>query len=397
MKLYKILFAGLGFLATFASCELKDEIKGGTNSTDKMGMLAVDLALQSATANITKADGLEQSFPVEIYAGDAAYLIFATYKDLKEEAVANGGAIALPEGTYRIVAHTAGELPAQSAEAYYSGQEIVDIVQGVTSNVNISCKMQNIKFQLYYTAEFLTKFSSWSVIIAGGDADGLIKVFDETQTDPAPFFFKPIANMSVMTLTIQATHAVSGNSISKTYTIDKSQAQNKDEVDSPYFTANDFIKVTLNPGEDPTVEEPDAPSGAAFDVKVDLGWEDRDDTIQIPVEEEDTSVTDPDPVVPGEGMPSLSCEYFDTPVTYSMEKEDWPASADVIMDVPNGIKSVIVTITGGNSGFASVMEEMSFDKGLELVGNQMINELFGGLGLSVGSPSTNDTYDIATT
>ena len=93
-----------------------------------------------------------------------------------------------------------------------------------------------------------------------------------------------------------------------------------------------------------------------------------------------------------EGMPSLSCEYFDTPVTYSMEKEDWPASADVIMDVPNGIKSVIVTITGGNSGFASVMEEMSFDKGLELVGNQMINELFGGLGLSVGSPSTNDTY-----
>ena len=85
-------------------------------------------------------------------------------------------------------------------------------------------------------------------------------------------------------------------------------------------------------------------------------------------------------------------------IVYTLNGSDQPASADVIISAPNGLKSMIVKIVAGNEDFGTTISDLSrlgldFVNGVEMVGNEIIGEVLGAfLGdSSVSAPSVDDT------
>ena len=114
--------------------------------------------------------------------------------------------------------------------------------------------------------------------------------------------------------------------------------------------------------------------------------------MEIPVEDVPTEPEEPgDENAPTMQMPS------DGNIVYTLNGSDQPASADVIISAPNGLKSMIVKIVAGNDDFAKTIADLSgtldFVNGVEMVGNEIIGEVLGAfLGdSSVSAPGVGDT------
>lgn len=68
----------------------------------------------------------------------------------------------------------------------------------------------------------------------------------------------------------------------------------------------------------------------------------------------------------------------------------YPTAQNIDITAPKGIKSMKVTITSGNEGFAATVDDLGFvDR--ELVGDTVLADLFTGLGLAISLPEANAT------
>lgn len=356
MKQIKILALSALAATALVSCELKDELKGGGGPSET-GALELSLAVSVPTGEAeaaTKATDDVTTFPVSIVNAETQETVksWSTYAEIT-------GPVVLPVGAYTVKAHTPGDIQKVMAEPYYGGSEDLVITQGVTSQVSMECTPMNIRVKLGYSADFKTTFKSWDVTLDDGQDNTL--TFTQESSDAAVYWYLE-GQVSTLKLNVTAVNQQDETvRFQKTFT--KADADNPYSNDNPYFTGGDALDITLNVEGEVDVDNPEIGIG----VTVDITFSNTDETVEIPVDEEDPTPDNPDdggdtPEPTGDiTITDNGTGYLKNGVTVT--GTDYPDDVAVVMNVKNKIKSVFVKIETTNDTFKGMVADMGLVDG----------------------------------
>ena len=369
MKIQHTLTWALCALVSLASCEMKDEIFDKNQVTGDVGYLNLAVSAQNKVTKAATDEGTSSNsvsvdnFEVEISNSEGVYRQFDSYTELQE-----AGKITLPVGEYTINAHTPGDIAPKMDHPYYNGEESLKITKDTETSAKVICTMQNTKIQLNYGETFATVYKSWDITISDGSEN--ILTYDETNLNPAATYWLIADNVSAIKVHIEA-YLQDGTKITEDRSITK-----PDDAESNYWSGSDALTITMEPGT-PTV--PDDPNGATINITVEVSFSDSEVTEEIPVEggndggEEGGETTDPDEGDgDGEGSataPTLSGEYLNKTVNFDVSAgtDNFP-TVEIIMDVSEGIQSVVVKAETNNTNLERILNGMGFSSGVNLVG-----------------------------
>lgn len=374
MKKTNIFTIGLALVAGLSSCEMADEMRG--NDSDA-GMGALDLAV-SVAETVSRADASPSTDNFEVVITDTENAE-NTYTYVYSELTAP---VSLPVGTYTVAAHTPGEIATQMTEPYYGGSEPLTITQGVTSEVNVVCKMENTKITMSYSDDFKSTFRDWNITLNNG-ADKTLTFTNEDMTDDAIYWYVG-EGVATMMMDVRAT-TTTGEQITDQKKFTKADADQSHDDDNPNFAGGDFLNINIDIDEN-------EPSGdnrpqISFDINVDLTFGNSDVTVEIPVED----VTEPeDPDQPGDENNIVISDngtgYLTNGVT--VEGGNYPDDVAVVMNVPDSIKSVYVKIITTNNTFRGMVTDMGLVDG---DGMDLASESASGLATLFELPSVGAT------
>ena len=390
MKKLNILLLG-GLLAFgLASCEMKDELWGENESTDK-GLLDLGVALKKAQQ--TKAGGETADFPVIIEKADGTQVDSLTYSEIN-------GPVELTVGTYTIRAHSAEKLEKRMKVPYYAGETAVTIEKGSTAKADISCTMKNTKIQFSLSALVGAGYDSWTVT-ANAEGGFIYEVKSGTD-NVAPVYW--YLNNSVSDINVDITATKDGKTYKGHKTFSKKDAnETYEDDDSQYFGGGESLIIQIDPkpaedggdeggdsgdggdeGGDGGDDKPTTPEQGTigdFEISVDITFEDSEDTVNIPVDgtgSGDGTEEKPDDGGNTGGGTTEDGEEdkpADTAITISdngtgyltngvtVVGTDYPTDVAVVMNVPNGIKNVYVKIESTNETFKGMVADMGLVDG----------------------------------
>ena len=408
MKKLNILLLG-GLLAFgLASCEMKDELWGEKESTDK-GLL--DLGVAFKKSQQTKAGGETDDFPVIIEKTDGTQVDSLTYSEIN-------GPVELTVGTYTIRAHSAEKLEKRMKVPYYAGETAVTIEKGSTAKADISCTMKNTKIQFSLSELVGGGYDSWTVSAnAGGEFAYSVSGNTETNVDNvAPIYW--YLNGTVSEIKVDVTATKDGKTYKGHTVFHKSDAdETYEDDDAQFFGGGESLTIQIKPtidedggdeggdsgdggdeGGDGGDDKPTTPEQGTigdFEISVDITFEDSEDTVNIPVD--GTGSGDSSTTTPGgdgteekpddggnTGGGTTDDKPTDTAITISdngtgyltngvtVTDGKYPDDVAVVMNVPNGIKNVYVKVDTDNPDFASAAGSMGLTtgEGLDLTGEQ---------------------------
>lgn len=377
-----IYVAGMLMAAGLASCEMKDELKGNTEIVySEVGYLDLGVAVGQGSSRAEDSSVSANDFPVEIVGTDVEYTkIFESYEKMLEESP-----IVLPVGNYTVTAHTNGILEAVMDNPYYGGQTPLTIKKDVTETAEVVCKMENTKIQMVYDTEFLNTFDTWDITVTDGSQH--ILTYTEADKNPKAKYWLIQEGISAIKVQIEAITKDSVK-VSETRLISKPE-----DADSEFWGGSDDLKITMTPGD------PDANTGVGgIEVKVEITFTERDETVEIPVEGDD-EVTEPsEPEKPGDEEDTEDSEEEGPSViipqsTYILP-DDASKNANVTIKAEAGIKSVMVVIKADNNSFEDalgLLEGVNFSTGVELVGNNSLEEILSYIAPGLKVPAAGDT------
>ena len=390
MKKLNILLLG-GLLALgLASCEMKDELWGEKESTEK-GLLDLGVALKKAQQ--TKAGGETANFPVIIEKADGTQVDSLTYSEIN-------GPVELTVGTYTIRAHSAEKLEKRMKVPYYAGETAVTIEKGSTAKADISCTMKNTKIQFSLSALVGAGYDSWTVT-ANAEGGFIYEVKSGTD-NVAPVYW--YLNNSVSDINVDITATKDGKTYKGHKTFSKKDAnETYEDDDSQYFGGGESLIIQIDPkpaedggdeggdsgdggdeGGDGGDDKPTTPEQGTigdFEISVDITFEDSEDTVNIPVDgtgSGDGTEEKPDDGGNTGGGTTEDGEEdkpADTAITISdngtgyltngvtVVGTDYPTDVAVVMNVPNGIKNVYVKIESTNETFKGMVADMGLVDG----------------------------------
>ena len=241
MKLINTLAIGLLAFAGLTSCEMKDEIKGGKDSSE-VGYLELGVSVDAKKNQITKAAENTGTGTVGRYSADDFPVIitgvtnsefskkYNTYKELQAE-----GAIELPVGNYKIESHSAEELKDVMDQPYFAGNTNLSILKGVKSDATVLCGMLNTKISLSYESQFLAFMQDWTITISDGKH---IITYTGTKSNPStpqPKYVVIAENTSKLIVTVTGTK-IDGEKVNESRNITKPTGSN-----SEYWGAADDL------------------------------------------------------------------------------------------------------------------------------------------------------------
>ena len=351
MKLFNTILVGTAFLIGITSCEMKDEIKGNGDGGDSsvMGLLSLNLSAVETTNDVnTKASGVStDNFKVNIVrANGTVYKAFNTFAQLKEESP-----VQIPIGKYTIEASSPGEIPSVSKSPYFAGDKAIQIEENLTASAEVACNIQNVKFGLTLADNFKETFPSYSISLQSGT--DLAYTYSSENGDLAPVYLDASKVKSDIIILIKAVKA------------DNTVIQLRKTLSKPDgyggFEAGDFLNITFDVADvDPDQPSPGTPTqpGTAISVKVDMTFNNREETITIDVVDDTTDPDNPDQ--PGTNGPTLTCQYFSSPINISPSSTA-PSKVDVAIEAPNKIANLKVTITSDNAGFTGALAAMGIN------------------------------------
>lgn len=392
MKKIYTLAASFLLCAGLVSCEMKDEIFGGTESAEK-GYLNLGVAVNSSENTVvTRAEGdgvtddgkntdsavSADDFPVDITCTTNPHYSrsFASYADLMEE-----NPIELSVGTYTVSAHSNLTLEKKMPVPYYEGvSETLTITKDVESKADVECKMKNTKIQMKYNSEFLAKFDTWTITIDDGtenlNGEGNVLTFTESDKNPAAVYWLIAENKNKIMVNITATN-MDGETVTDSRTLTKPAGGNTE-----FWTGGDALTITME-GITP---DPGNPSGVTgIDISVDVTFDEEEETVEVPV----TPGT-------GEGEPEDSnLDISITPDTYTLPTDmEKTAEVSITTSAANGLTSVIVQITPDNSGFGQALNgvgliyEIDFLNGAEIIDNDNLENIVSEIAPGLTAPAT---------
>lgn len=366
MKLINILATGLLAIAGLTSCEMKDEIKGGKDSSE-VGYLELSVSVDAKRNQVTKAAESAGSGSVGSYSADDFPVIitgvtnsefsktYDTYKDLQ-----TAGAIELPVGNYKIESHSAGELKDIMDNPYFAGETDLSITKGVTSNATVLCSMQNTKISLSYTSKFLASMAEWEITISDGKSILTYKGTNGNPGTPLPKYIVVAEKTSKFVVTVTGTK-IDGEKVNESRNITK-----PDGSGSAYWGPADDLSIKMDLNEEVVV-----PGISGIIITVDVTFAESEETVEIDVTPEEGGGTTPEPEEPStETDPSITSEYLDKPITGVVDGQTVtgaPEHALVNINANAGFKSLQVKITGGNDGFQGSLEALGLDAGKDLL------------------------------
>ena len=382
MKLFNTITACLLLCAGLVSCEMKDELKGSGAGTSEVGYLNLGVAVNaSQNSVVSRADNANDNanddgenvgvavsaddFPVTIIGvTDPSYSKeYESYAALKAE---NGGKVELPIGEYTVTAHSNAELEPQMATPYYEGTTPIKITAGVESSAEVKCTMKNMKIQLTYTANFLTKFESWYITIDDG-CDNILN-FDETDKNPAAVYWMVAENVTEIKVAITAMPMGGGQEVTESRLLSKPDGSN--------WAGSDALTIQM---EEKTSDDPTGIQGSGITINASVSFDEEEEDVPVTVKP-GGSTEGPDE---GEGDDNEDPEL--PTVTFPQNTYTLPADASKNADAvitstaEGGIQSVVVQILAGNDGFSTITSGMGFTDGLELVGNTSLGGLIGSI------------------
>lgn len=362
MKKYSILIGLLAFMIGFSSCEMRDEIMGRNEIGKDAGALELDLSsiyngVTMSRADATVDNGTASGNFKEEDVDINKYTLVVTNSDTQEEVAKavvadlknQEGKIIIPlnEGNYSVQAYNYdGENVSVSERPFFKGKQTFSVAKGISTNVDLTCKLACIEIELALTTSFTDSFKDdYTVTIDNGE--NASQVFDNRSIGKKYYLKTPVQNNS-LNVSIKA-DSKEGNHIDLLATVQKPADA---EGGSSNLEGGDSFVINLT--EDGATE-----SHLSIGLTVDLTFTEEGKTIEIPVE----NITYTGPEEPGEGgetdteEPDTSITFEGLPATYTCTygDSDIPGLQDVRILAPNGIKNLNVTISGEIAGLLGMV------------------------------------------
>ena len=384
MKLFNTITACLLLCAGLVSCEMKDELKGSGAGTSEVGYLNLGVAVNASQNSVVSRaddvtdDGKNENVGVSVSADEFPVTItgvtdpsyskeYESYAALKAE---NGGKVELPIGEYTVTAHSNAELEPQMATPYYEGTTPIKITAGVESSAEVKCTMKNMKIQLTYTANFLTKFESWYITISAGNNT---LEFDDTDKNPAAVYWLVAENVTEIKVDITATPMSGGQEVTESRLLSKPDGSN--------WAGSDALTIQM---EEKTSDDPTGIQGSGITINASVSFDEDSEDVPVTVkpgggsseepeepgtgEDDDEEEEEPEP---SEEKPTVSSSYSEQTITFSKAQNNAPKDVVVNMSAPNGIQHVYIKATTTDEetlqGIFTAMGFMTGD-GLDFVG-----------------------------
>lgn len=352
------IIASLFCLAVLSSCELKDELTGTKGGKQEMGALELSVSvpqeITESRAN-TEAPG---NYPVVVMNKETEEEAYnGTYEAMENP-------LRLPVGTYIVSSHTPGDIETTMLSPYYGGEKEMTISKEITSVLDVVCKMLNTKITLNLGDDFKSAFTEWTITLNDGNAHVL--TFTQENVENKTVYWYLGANSQVATLTMDITATTTdGVKVRDQKQFTKADASENYENDNPNFTGGDALNINIGAIEE-SDPEPEQQPQIGFDISVDITFDGRDETVEIPVEDVPTT----EPEEPGESEDSGNevititdggTGYLTNGVVVSGGK--FPTDVNVIMNVEKGVQNVFVKVGTTNSTFEVMVTELGLVDG----------------------------------
>lgn len=349
------IIASLFCLGALSSCELKDELTGPKGENSEMGALELTVSVSESAAQSRANSEAPGNYPVVIVNKDTEEEAYnGTYEEMKKP-------LSLPVGTYTVNSHTPGDIKTSMTSPYYGGEKEMTITKGVVSVLDMVCKMLNTKISLKLGDDFKAAFKEWTINLNDGSGHVLKFTEADVENNVVYWYFGDNAHVSTLTMDITAT-TQDGVKIRDQKQFTKADAEESYEDDSDEFTGGDALNINIGAIEESTPEPGEKPQ-LGFNVSVDITFDGRDETVEIPVV--DVPTTDP-PVDP---------PVSDEPITISdggtgyltdgviVTGGEFPTDVNVIMGIEKGIKNVFVKVSTENEVFKGMVAELGLVAG----------------------------------
>lgn len=354
MKRYKSLIGLLSLIIGLSSCEMRDELWGKGEVGPNDGVLELDLSSLYNGVKISRAtDAVDNGTTTGNFNEEDInidnYTLVVTKTDTQEE-VEKGlvsdlkneeGKVLIPlsEGDYSVKAYNyEGENVTVSERPFFKGEQTFSVKKGVSTGVDLSCKLACVEVELGVTESFTASFKDdYTVTVDNGE--GATQVFTKDNLDKK-YYFKTPDQQDHLSAAIKAT-SIEGNFIELKATIQKPA-----DAEGGHANLAGGDSFVINLTEDGATD-----SYIKLGLEVDLTFTEVGETIEIPVENiiydgpdvpeggEDTDPEEPEASITfEEGLPATyTCTYGDSEIA---------GLKDVHILAPNGIKNLNVTISG---------------------------------------------------
>lgn len=380
----------MGALSAFAltSCvnENDDLYKVGQST----GTLELDVdILQPISRAITEVD----NFPVYLYDAEGKPVqSWSTVPEVPEK-------ITLSVGNYTVVSHTPGEITKQMSSPYYKGAKDVEILKGVTSGVQVVCRMENSPITVSYADDFKDVFVSWEITIddseAGADSQTAIS-FTNTSSSTAPIYvYYGEDGVKALKVNFRGT-TKDGSTVVSKQVLTKNQADTHYDNDRENFGGGDALTLVFKP-----VESTDGKI-TTITINAEVTFTETNETISVTVVDK-SNMDDPgdepgpgdDPTPGGDDKITLN---LPAPISYplfgagSVDK----SLGDTQIAAEDGLKSIVVKVESTSSDMLSSLNDLKkqygvdFVGGAEIVENQDVVKLFNDLQQPLSVPTQGD-------
>ena len=203
MKRYKSLIGLLSLIIGLSSCEMRDELWGKGEVGPNDGVLELDLSSLYNGVKISRAtDAVDNGTTTGNFNEEDInidnYTLVVTKTDTQEE-VEKGlvsdlkneeGKVLIPlsEGDYSVKAYNyEGENVTVSERPFFKGEQTFSVKKGVSTGVDLSCKLACVEIELGVTESFTASFKDdYTVTVDNGE--GATQVFTKDNLDKKYYF-----------------------------------------------------------------------------------------------------------------------------------------------------------------------------------------------------------------
>lgn len=375
-NIYLFAVSALLFGSVFTSCEMKEELVGDKKVPTDTGYLELGLGLKEGQSSRVTNEELVSSFPVVITNTDPS--LSSTNHSFSSFGTMTNP-LALPVGTYTVEAYSPEDFATIMSTPYYKGAYDLTITKGITSDVQVVCKMLNTKIQMTYSDEFKAEFKSWEITFDDGKSN--ILAFSSTTPDKTCYYWY-LGETGVSTLRMNITAVTTdGVKVTDVKSFTKADAGVSYDDDNDNFIGGDQLYITLNPiDDDGSSTEPDDPEQKptiGFDVDINITFTESGEsgTVEIPVE--DAGSTDEggntDEGNQGSGDSGQDSETNEITISdggtgyltngVSVVGTDYPDDVAIDMHVPSGIEHVYVKLETTDEIFEGLAGGMGLTTG----------------------------------
>lgn len=389
MKLINIIALSTVAILGLASCEMKNELTGSLVNKEDTGALELGVSVKQPVSQTRATEVATNNFPVTIQGTSAEVTAVVKEYATVDEVPSS---ITVPVGQYTVTSHTPGTLEKKMENPYYSGSTNITVSKGITSEVDVVCRMANSRIQMKYGNDFKEAFSSWTITIDDGTETAL--AYTESDQNPAPIYWHFGDNITAITVNIKAV-TTKGNTVTERRVFQKKDAAEQYEEVGDAFTGGDALEINMGTVESSTGEL------TGIKITTNITFENESESVEIPTTNPDEggdSGTEP-PTGDGINITEPAGNSFLTDGVDINNGAFPDKEIKILMSVPDGIQNLYVKVETTNSVFEGMVAGMGLtaENGLDLTSQEAIDQALGNLFPLPEAGQTNYSFTLSET